>query len=513
MASKIDQLVWKFAYCILLQSVFVETQQHVKNTITVIYHKMTSQEIYKYRRLRDIHFPNISSRYEYPMKLPMFIIVKILSDSLNSTDMETYFWEDPKAWAILKSQKVQNFNKTIIFPDMAQFTFEIFSPFFQYERFLATKQKPIFVPISARQWNFAYCDLPRWKKESLWSMHVFTNVFDKEIWTFLISAMLTMSCTLGIKQFETNLLLLLSAILSGGLCGEPSRKHISFVIWLFFVRILVDLYSGEVSSRIISPPEENSLETTWDVYNANYSAVSRDPIEAVRAFNFLTRISSTAKFKWVNMDLVYMAKMFERTTIVSQKSATYEDAAKFVLKNHARKPVFWSYWYRTMDVAGVIQKTQESSNEKDVRQVVCHLGKEPVPAGQFYWGFFPPHGQKLAKVFAKLVESGIFDRLEREMTMQTYSRRVQDRSRFLSKTEMKKRSAENGKNAESYAQPLEVKMIKVFLIWGLAIGMNTVFFFMEYVYGCRKKIKFGKFNKQKKQRNQIWLPPDLEFLP
>lgn len=49
---------------------------------------------------------------------------------------------------------------------------------------------------------------------------------------------------------------------------------------------------------------------------------------------------------------------------------------------------------------------------------------------------------------------------------------------------------------ENYSQPLEVKMIKVFLLWGLAIGSNCVFYLLELGYWYQTKTKVVKFKDQ-----------------
>lgn len=70
-----------------------------------------------------------------------------------------------------------------------------------------------------------------------------------------------MTALLGANNVQRKVLLILSPLLCIGLCAPLKYKRVSFILWLFLTRVLVDIYSGEVSSRLISPLEEKTLHS------------------------------------------------------------------------------------------------------------------------------------------------------------------------------------------------------------------------------------------------------------
>ncbi len=105
----------------------------------------------------------------------------------------------------------------------------------------------------------------KWRKGTAWSFEVFTDILDLTIVVLLFASLLATGQILGTKKFTYNLLLLFSSLLCSGLCGKIQKRVPYISVWFLLVRILVDMYSGKVSSRLIVPSVESTLESTQEL--------------------------------------------------------------------------------------------------------------------------------------------------------------------------------------------------------------------------------------------------------
>ncbi len=107
---------------------------------------------------------------------------------------------------------------------------------------------------------------------------------------------------------------------------------------------------------------------------------------------------------------------------------------------------------------------------------------------------FPPNPERVAGYIQRLIGAGFVSRMQEEWLGYSHSIRVQDRSRFVTKTNMKtSRYAERMKQALN--QQLQGKMSKVFFLWALCILLCCVGMGVELVYSFNKKTKVVKLKE------------------
>lgn len=437
-------------------------------------HNISKQEEIDFQKIRDLCVS--ANKAEYPTKLPLYLIAKVLALKLNLSLM-TYDSDDPSTWYLLS--KRFNLEHSTIIPEMATFGFEYFTPLYQWEKYNISKEKPSFVQTQSREMNFIYCDLPKWKKEPVWILTDITKIFGKFIWTLLVISLITTCLILGTEQLVRHFVVLLSCVLCSGICGSINKRKAHFYIWLLFVRIVMDMYSGEVASRLISPAEEVTLETSHDLSNANYSAVTRNSNETTATKIFLHKLTSKDFGSILNSDSFSLKQMFDRAVILSNstESANFTKVATSIFVSYSSSLAFFHYWYKVIHIAGLIESIQEHNQNSTFAQPLCYLGKRLVSPGSFFWGFLPPNTKELVIMFRWLVNSGIVSRMENEGFMLSHSRRVQDRIRVKTKTVFV--PYHKIREAVYYPQQLNGKILKVFFIWGVMILICLVAFVLE----------------------------------
>ncbi len=471
-AMLLFQTLFRLAHC----------HQDLK-TIHFLYQEISEEQKYQYLSLRDLPFPEYRSK-----GLPFYLVATILATKLNVSNVITKNWYSKDTYRKFFSDinQYQKTDEVTIFVPASTFGKQVHSTYSQWKRFQSFAHKPIYVNVQNLEWNFVYCDLPRWKKDPLWNLSVLTSVFDLATWVGIAITILTTAVTLGPKQFHTNLMLLISSMLSGGLSGTIKSQKALIVIWLLLIRILVDIYSGGVSSRLISPPEELSLKSFGDLDRNNYSAAVSDDRAASSAIQFINSLASNKTGTWVNNGFVDLKTIFSRQIVASANYYDQVEIALFLKRNYSSKVSYSSIWILPMLVMNIIEDMQDNGVKEFENGAMCHLGKETLNGGAMFWMFLPPNNELIARYFQLLVESGIFFRLQDEHRGFSYSYRVQGRNRFISKTQMKTgRYADGMKRALN--QQMQGKMLKVFFLYALCILASIIGMLIELIFGFTKK--------------------------
>ncbi len=162
--------------------------------------------------------------------------------------------------------------------------------------------------------------------------------------------MVTICLLLGLKQFLRHFFIIVSCVLCSGMCGNIQEKKVYFYIWFLCVRTVMDMYSGEMASQQISRPEEVTLETTQDLHNANYSAVTQNIMEKFAAKSLFQKLTSTKFGSVVNPDIYFAMKIIDRKIATPKNSdpASYIDVAKIVFTKYRSRLAFFYYWYQLL---------------------------------------------------------------------------------------------------------------------------------------------------------------------
>lgn len=119
----------------------------------------------------------------------------------------------------------------------------------------------------------------------------------------------------------------------------------------------------------------------------------------------------------------------------------------------------------------LIQQHATNSLQKARR---CHVGKESIRVDESFVVTLPPKNKQVTQVFNKLVEAGIQQRWSQESRATALFKRVQDRVKFVSITNIKEVE-------DNLPVALKVggKTLTIFLLGGICIFLPTVAFAVE----------------------------------
>lgn len=127
-----------------------------------------------------------------------------------------------------------------------------------------------------------------------------------------------------------------------------------------------------------------------------------------------------------------------------------------------------AYWF-TMWLASKGNKFILDRKVGNFQSKKCYVGQElvDVVAGK-YLVFTPPNAVGMAKVFQRLLASGIIPRWEQEAIMLMYADRVQDRAKVKSGTMLAK------EHVTIQTLRMEGKIVTVFYLWALCIVISCL---------------------------------------
>ncbi len=251
------------------------------NNILIFDHYSTTQisidtTLTRYSRIRDYFWNNPNDDRRQFVFSPFIVLASILAQTINST--------------VVSNQAIttfSGFNRVInhcptILPQVqtndlvSRKILFLWSLYYQNASQKDSGRFPNFVQVNPTDGNFVYCQVPKREKVNLLSFSEFTEAFDKFFWILIIAAGLSITIIIGVSKWPT----LLSVLLSSGLSHKPNklRAHSSFVlvIWMFCATILSTLYSGSVTSTLISPPEDDILSNIEDLERSNFTLLFQD---------------------------------------------------------------------------------------------------------------------------------------------------------------------------------------------------------------------------------------------
>lgn len=131
---------------------------------------------------------------------------------------------------------------------------------------------PVYSRHDAHYLNFFYCAVIKTQQESEWDFSIFTKTMDHLIWYLLITSVVNISCVQGPVNVLRNLFFNIEALRSPGATGGRKISSL-FVIWILMCNVLVMFYSGDMTSHIISPAEEQTIKSFKQLSEENYTLV------------------------------------------------------------------------------------------------------------------------------------------------------------------------------------------------------------------------------------------------
>lgn len=323
-----------------------------------------------------------------------------------------------------------------------------------------TKKLPVFVQKETPLFNSLTVPNPKKKYESNWNFKIFTDPFDLWTWLVLTVTLVLLSTVVSISTSHGFFITFLSSV--AALLDNEIRQFTDsklYVIWLFTTLLIVDFYSGEITSQVIAPPEESYLTRFSDLQKNNYSIIFPHK-GTLNAFNTSVRIMSklpeTSETTKALRSLLLTSKVIRRT-VGNSFSESLTGNGKIAAV--AGSP--YTVWYAMTGSKFILTgKSGKLGNKR------CHVGKDLINiVGKRFLVFTPPGSIPMGRAFQKFFASGIIPRWDQEGIWLLSAKRVQDRTQVISTTSI----ATESTMVKSLS--MQGKILTIFLLWALCLVM------------------------------------------
>lgn len=423
----------------------------------------------KYSRLRDCYWTYPINRRLNDMSMPLIILANILAVATNKS-LTAYLPLSSYQYS-LNPTELQN---PVIFPLVQSLDMpyrrvnHLWSLY--YKSNLRSKFTPKFLQVSTVVSNFVYCQVPKREQIDVANFRDFTSTFDKYSWLGILLSGFGVTLVLGVKNWH----ICLSTLLTDGVVylRRTLRHSAVFLLWMLSSLFLRHLYSARITSILINPPEDVTLPNISSLKQENYTLLFGGTTELIGSQTTYASIP----FVGLSVSLKLLKDMIAKATYVN---GPFEHMK--ALQMNGIKYATAMEWTFVIQIAELLNAHQFVSTNKR-----CYVGKELIQLGYCYFAFLPPESDKLANLFQRLVEIGVFQRWHSEYLAMSHSRRVQDRVRVKGPTKVLQ-------NFEAYhSLSIQGKLLKVFVLWGLCLVICVCILSLENVFKRYKRILFDK---------------------
>lgn len=297
---------------------------------------------------------------------------------------------------------------------------------------------------SKLNFNFVYCDVPKFKKELPWHMNTLLFSFQTNVWYTVLASMIATVYIIKILAKEANILetsfMVLRSMLPDN--ADASRKFQKiplYYVWLLMCFVISNYYSAILTSIVISPSKEDAFSYFADVAKNNFTLL----LSAKGAHQIL---NATARFQLTdhrsNEDILAINNMLDFPTTklrVLNNEVHNESEQPAPLLAYNRKLVLVHFWQYA--IAYLNDVNQLFGNIRPHRRPVhCYIGERLIPGEELYQFIETPPDQVgglLKRVSLYMMESGISQLWYEEYVALRHSTRVQDRSMVVSRTKIR----------------------------------------------------------------------------
>lgn len=333
----------------------------------------------------------------------------------------------------------------------------------------ATSELPRFSLVSQEYMNFFYCGVPKKRRTYPWKFNLFTDPLDHWTWIFLLVFFLFIASILTYHDFNNEeapeiAQVLFSATLQLG-THRFSRHSGLLTLWMGATMFLVFIYSGEITSTLIRPSENDIMTTFSDLRNQNYTPyISTAMNLGILKSTLLSMKSSSPTRKNIeyflqNMEMDNTWNPLENSVFGSQRFSI--DWCELILESLHRSHE-------------IIERGSTTPWQKARR---CHIGQELLRFDEEFFVTLPPRNEEVNVVHTLLFQTGIAQRFSKEYVDMVISRRVQDRARIVGRTKVKEME-----DVPVDVVKLEGKIVTVFLLWVVCIFGTILPFIGEFLY-------------------------------
>ncbi|CAL8127417.1 unnamed protein product [Orchesella dallaii] len=314
-----------------------------------------------------------------------------------------------------------------------------------------------YVRVNSIDFNFIYCSTPAVKVQNIWDLKIIFHAFKRNVWAalwfnLLIYAVI-LSKTYRLQDMLSAVFALFTSLLSGN--ANFGLKHLKrsvlFTVWMLTSMLLSDYFTGSMTSLLVKPLEEDVMTKLSHLVQRNYTLIFPAILPTV------FQLVSVSVYGRVQSDYSERVNLpFQQTTDMGMlhkilgRNETYNKLGTGIFLQEiyygARKATLgpWPYCMLIYNrVMGFIKIKQLSQKRKNRIVRHCHIGKELIPSGGLFWGFFPPSNQKLMETFQTFQEAGIHSYWITEFYGMGFANKVQERSKIKSPTSIAVEEKEN----------------------------------------------------------------------
>lgn len=443
------------------------------------------QTLEHYKEMRDIS--NAA-----PPTSPMLILLNLLASSVNATLLMRN-----------GSTGIHHYSRyPQVLPDLPLFDSDNRTVGSFWENWKsksdAPSEIPVFVRVQPLDYSFGLCDIPRSVSDVTWSVLLFTSPFRSITWIILAFTVLSISFAgySDVGQSKITIMIDIVGTLSAFMSTRPlfpkTKQYPKlFLLWTFACIIISTFYSGEMTSQVIKPPQDDTITKLEQLEKQNYTMIyPNKPTLDIISGNVERDSKNLNRTKGIPSRLVSLEKLISRAVF-----KRYADNCFIQELAYGNKVATIGAW--TLVLWAMITATSLISSNKtlpDNKRRHCYVGEEHVQAGENFFGFVPPRNEKLVENFNFLVESGIARNFIKETRFLLVSPRVQDRVKFR-ETRTFREEFLRRQNWTLVKLSLEGKCAKIFLLWSYCLAMSFLCFFLEMCLArCLKNCRIEELN-------------------
>lgn len=428
-------------------------------------------------RIRDNYEDGVRNR-NLASQLPpaLYVIGEIMASTVNAT----LITKDHPEYKMDKHPMILPILEVF---DIGERTVEHYWSIFWSNRTTTGAQMPEFLRISTVSFNLAYCAIPKEERESIWNFSIFTKSFDIQTWLCLVISLILISILVNSSSSSPIFFSSLSALLSPGISAQRSRWKYSqlFVLRMMSSLVVVNFYSGEMTSKVISPPPEEKLAGVEDLESHNYSLIFLQTL-SMNIVNATTLALSSKTF--VHKDTITLARLMSKNVFPDLSSAFQNFFQIFTGVDNVATINLWPYAMLVANTANelITRLSAEGKENFPGEGKTCHVGERLISTGEMFFGYLPPGHRKLIRRSQILLGSGIISRWQKELFGMLHSRRVQDRIKVVSPTDMLD-------EVDTQERPLGLdgKIVTIFLLWAICLAISAACFLFEFLSSARQQ--------------------------
>lgn len=369
-------------------------------------------------------------------------------------------------------------------------------------------ERPMDTAAGKTDFNFMYCDIPVQMHSNIWDFSPLTISFHPIVWTLLAAVFISLAILIYVQiqldnpflyhflpPFNSHTFSSVAWSLISVWVSAPTYfglkyvlKHSPlFVAWVYATLILNNFYTGIFTSHLIQPIPHKTNDDLQDLVDNKYTAIFPEETNTVYdtimdtiTFNQEVRKKEENRnFPITDYDLMEI--------LVTTNPRRFPEDQFFDNLAYDPKSAMIGTW---LYVYSIFQKTMayiDSKREafmsanpgKLPNKIFCHVGKKLVPAVPMFWGFYPPNVEWLYETHLCFQQAGVDDLWKKEFYGLNFGKRVQDRSKILSETEIAQDPAS--------LQPKPIKLddshfFTVITLGFVCVVISISVFIIEYIY-------------------------------